>query len=53
MVRRDLESCHMNLSLSSVFDCGISCSYSLSIFDVSAVGSVKPNLSGKECDKVL
>ena len=51
MVRRDsAENCYMNLNLSAVFDCGISCSYSLTIFYVSAVGSVKLNLSGKECD---
>ena len=41
------------MSLSAVCDCGISRLYSLTIFDVSAVGSVKQNLSGKECDKAL
>ena len=51
MVRRDSENCH--LSLSAVCDCGISLSYSLTIFDVSAVGSVKQNMSRKECDKAL
>ena len=29
MVRRDLENCHLNLSLTAVCDCGISWSYSL------------------------
>ena len=53
MVRRDSENCHLNLSLSAVCDCGISWSYSLTFFDVSAVDSVKQKLSGKECDKAL
>ena len=39
--------------LSFEFDCGISCSYSLTVFDVSAVGSVKQKLIEKECDKAL
>ena len=41
------------LSFEFEFDCGISCSYSLTVFDVSAVGSVKRKLIGKECDKAL
>ena len=45
MVRRDSENCH--LSLSAVCDCGISWSYSLTFFDVSAVDSVKQELSRK------
>ena len=53
MVRRNSENCHLNLSLSAVCDCGISWSNSLTIVDVSAVGSVKQNLSGKECDKAM
>ena len=51
MVRRDSENCH--LSLSAVCGCGISWSYSLTFFDVSAVDSVKQKLSGKEYDKAL
>ena len=51
MVRQDSENCHLNLSLSAVYDCGISIlAY---FFDVSAVGSVKQKLSGKGCDKAL
>ena len=53
MVRQDLENCHLNLSLSAVCDCGISWSYSLTFFDVSAVDSVKQKLSEKECDEAL
>ena len=53
MVRRDSENCYLNLSLSAVCDCGISWSYSLCFFYVSAVDSVKQKLSGKECDKAL
>ena len=53
MVKWDSENCHLNLSLSAVCDCGVFCSISLTIFDVSAVGSVKQNLSGKEYDKAL
>ena len=47
MVRRDSENCLLNLSLSAVCDCGISWSYSLICFDISAVDSVKQKLSGK------
>ena len=53
MVSWDSENCHLNLSLSAVCDCGISRSYSLTIFDGFAVGSVKQTLSGKECNKAL
>ena len=52
MVRRDSENCHLNLSLSAVCDYCISWSYSLTIFDVFAFGSVKQNLPGKECSKL-
>ena len=45
MVRRDLENCHLNLSLSAVCDCDISWSYSLTFFDVSSVDSVNQKLS--------
>ena len=51
VVMRNSENCHLDLS--SVCDSGISCSYSLTTFDVSVVGSVKQSLSGKECDKAL
>ena len=40
MVMRDSENCHLNLSLSAVCDCGSSCLYFLTIFDVSIVGSM-------------
>ena len=53
MVKWDTENCHLNLSLSAVCDCGIFCSISLTIFDVSAVGRVKQNLSGKDGYKAL
>ena len=53
MVRRDSENCHLNLSLSAVWDCGNSWSYSLTFFYVSAVYCVKQKLSGKKCDKAL
>ena len=53
MVRRNSENCHLNLSLSAVCDCGISWSYSLTFFDVSAVDSVNQKLSCKEYDKTL
>ena len=45
MVRRNSENCHLNLSLSAVCDCGISWSYSLTFFDVSAIDSVNQKLS--------
>ena len=47
IVRRDSENCLLNLSLSAVCDCGISWSYSLICFDISAVDSVKRKLSRK------
>ena len=52
MLRRDSENCHLSLSSSAVCDYCISLSYSLTIFDVSAVSSVK-HLSGKGCYKAL
>ena len=53
MVSRDSENCHLNLCLSAVCDCGMSWSYSLTFFYVSAVDSVKQKLSRKECGKAL
>ena len=47
MVRRNSENCHLNLSLSAVCDYFISWSNSLTILNVSVVGSVKQNLSVK------
>ena len=40
------------MSLSAVCDCGISWSYSLTIFDVSAVGSVKQTCLEKSVTKL-
>ena len=52
MVRWDSENWHLNLSLSAVCDCRFP-DHTLLLFYVSDVGSVKENLSGKECDKAL